>query len=153
MSVSGHPTSVPGSVRNVVPTQRSHNPDGEPQRFSREDAGIQGSIPGEVSMRAFSDDQIRQILHLDHGEDPLNLMPVGHPAPMAQIRQRRTCGGKIRETWSFSASGCPMLAPYLCAESVHPAACVSSGICRPEGNAGNCSSSSEKTRESSRSSV
>lgn len=41
---------------------------------------------GTVAIGAFSDDQVRQILLLDTFEEPLYLMPVGHPAPMAQIR-------------------------------------------------------------------
>ena len=39
---------------------------------------------GTVAIGAFSDDQIRQVLYLADGEDPLSLMPVGHPAPMAK---------------------------------------------------------------------
>ncbi|OPX67238.1 MAG: hypothetical protein A4E37_01506 [Methanoregulaceae archaeon PtaB.Bin056] len=47
---------------------------------------MRDTIPGEGFMRAFSDDHVRQILHLDPGEDPLCLMPVGHPVPMPKIR-------------------------------------------------------------------
>jgi len=47
---------------------------------------MRDTIPGACSRKGFSDDHFRQILHLDSGEDPLYLMPVGHPVPMAQIR-------------------------------------------------------------------